>query len=695
MLNRLAKTLFVFFGVVFWAALCPASSVAQVGVFKADPNGAVTSWWSWIHWWEANRESFLRDTFEDEPAKADPIELPRDLVLRGREALHGTLEAKSVDVRVESVLALARVGGPGVAEKLIELTGHKKRRIGRAAWLGLGLVGDESAVAHLRQAQGLSQGDSVAWLHAVGLLDKADDELLRRVIEYLRQKDYDQARRAAAWVIRVQKPDFAVELMREAVWNDLDPGVVSEAILSIGHPDVLAVDESLLGDIYLNDGDGRRVASIQRLAKLNVQRTGRGTVIAGAYYSPIVGIRNAAAIAIGSFAPVGLEDEKRRSKTLSTLHKTYAQAVKPKVRRRSLTGPEYLFLDSGWTGGGGDATDAGGDAERRFGLIAMGRLGSVREAERLIEAVEGRYKLPGFSDRNTQFDPNRGFAAMGLGLYLRRAEEGALPSGRDSKRRSGQTISGLLDRLAEVARRENEPVDLRAACVLAMGMSGHPDAAQTIKEVLGGLQTPHRFILSHGVLALGILEDRDAVSLAKNIVNDKAKADAPWPSVGTLVSRSGSLEAFKDIWDLLALRALCTGVGLVAQPDDAAYLCRFIGDDTEVSRQAISALKRVAPAEVAEVLIEVLLETDESQLHGLAAWGLGELLDPRPVAGLLRITEGVNFTLPNFKNTSGKSYERTFHKRVDIDESEIYLYRAYAQPFMYRRLLLGSGLRWR
>jgi len=693
--------------------------IACIGSASAIPlpmvprEGWVTDWWSWAHWWEANQQDIIdRLVFASRELQPGRVDIDEELRDRAIAALLDKTSSKETLVAATAVVALGRSADSSVTEQLIALTQHERPMVRRAAWVAVGLNGDAAARAHLIDAHKLGKEDSLGWLVAVGLLEDPDDELLKRCYSYLKQQEYLEAQRIAAWAIRVQNPPGTTELMRKILHGTTDAYLASEAILALGTNRDEA-SERLLSQVYLDIGGGHDLPSLSQLHNAYYRSPSPGIhQIRGKYGPPIVGIRSAAAIALGHYVrPADEKSVARRN--LSRPYRPRSldqQKAMPRINQggyntaRADPGP-YPFVDNGWVTGYSTNLHATGHAEKRLGLISLGLVGGEEEVEQLLEVMRMKFTFKKIRpEYGPLLDPNRAFAAISLGLYLQRAEEHYATQGAHRRKRIDRRLGKLVTVLQDYMTDPQEPEDFRAACALGLGLSGYPEAADALKSAAETLEKHDMLLAGYITLGLGLLGDSAANELGRQVLqvangDDQGEKENEFEGAGTLSEagddvvhastlRRRGVQSDLNLVQILGLRAAILGLACVDDQELSPELFEILGREYFTSEQAIRSLKWRGDTDVARVLVEILEEGNNGKaLDILAVWGLGELLDPNHVSRLNRLMQDVNFTLPNKKFVYRNYYQAAFERSVE--DSPMYIYRAYAAPFMYRRLLFG------
>ncbi|MFA9480007.1 HEAT repeat domain-containing protein [Phycisphaerales bacterium AB-hyl4] len=653
----------------------PDANAQHTQQAEVNPNGWLENWWSWVHWWEANQLSKV----EVPDIAASPEEWRADAV----RALLEATEAVDTRLVAEAALALGKVGAGEATARLIELTSHPNPEVRQVAWLGLGLLDDGAARGHMLDPDLPSafnnEDDLGAWVVAVGLMTDPPDEVLQRLHQVMTTSRSVEAQRLAAWAIRIHNPPGTVELMEQVVRESGDAQLVSEAILAIGQNQDEA-NEQLLSDIYLDLGQANRIHSLPRLHRLHIRQVGGAYQTHGEYAPPIVGIRHAAAMALAFYDEA---DDYERSLARRNLLRSFSEV--PQEQRDQLRGDpgRYPFYDRRWFHGTLVRQDRGA-SEVRFGLVSLGQIGGSSDVDLFMDVMAMRYTYEHLRRRERPLDPNRAMAAIGLGLL---AERGVALAADDLAHRHDRAVREQrrpLQRLERYLNDRSETTEFRSACALALGLSKHPLANEILREAAGRVRPDEALLTGHIILALGMHRDPVVLQLASNMgltPVEEVDVDQLHEDV------SGSTRV-----SVLAQRAAIMGVGLLGEEEAGPLLLSAFTRERYISQTVVRSLKWSGHYDITPGLI-ALLDSDDAHLQQLAAWSLGELLEPARVSRLQRLMQDVNFTLPNYRSFSREGgYESSLRRRAR--EGLVYRFRAYAAPYMHERLLYGTGVFW-
>jgi HEAT repeat protein len=187
--------------------------------------------WTWIHWWEANRDPYLRSRQWPSEARPEQEDAPpgRDeAVQRLEEAAAFT----SPLVRAEVAIALGRIGRASSLDVLKKLLMDPDPAVRGVAVVALSLLNGIRSPELL--ADHLRRGDlAVAALAGLGLVEHLGDDHLDMVRKQLASPDRAVSR-MSAWALRLHKSESVARSLREVLERTPDPWLASESILALG-----------------------------------------------------------------------------------------------------------------------------------------------------------------------------------------------------------------------------------------------------------------------------------------------------------------------------------------------------------------------------------------------------------------------------------------------------------------------------
>lgn len=624
--------------------------------FKANSDEWLYTQWSWVTWWEANSHLFLQPA---RPLKPDP-----DGQTQAQAALLKCLETSSdPKVLAQAVLALGRMQANDASDEIIKLLAHEDSIVRRNSWLALGLIADapaRKAITDVLVQPALTPEDAAAWIVAIGLMEKADPQLLKAMppivmqphildvdlqgIKAQRNEALIQSR-MAMWTLRMHHPQGLETLARRVLDFTTDPILFDQAI------QVLAAspDESTLLNMFNVIYHGRP-AQWRKFPKAVAFVSCLYPSILESHHE-LAAMRTSIAVAYDN--PAIRSNTRLAHLTGRVLARTYGQVPTAKMQASQPNTPPRLYKFDMWRNHGDDfrltTPDTVGYA-LRFGLIPLGKMGDAdlkdneepADGQLLCDILLGRYTSDaGFR----QQDPSRGFAAIALGLYQRR-----LPADPNSIRNDKlRTMARYIQRLlARTAADGDEPAQLRSACLLAIALGRSATASEDVRQIVTQLASaPDPLVAGYATLALGMLADPMALQLAKQAFEKTSEL----VDVAQLRDRHATPASLPVT---LVQRVIVQGVACIGEPKANVLFYPRLMDNGYTTQQMIRAIKWSGDMQVAQPLMALLENPGKNEQNAaLAAWALGELYDKHTVDQLsARLLDQRNITLlPLEKNS--------------------------------------------
>lgn len=600
---------------------------------------------SWVYWFETQGQAYVREAVSDRPL---PWDTPASRRYRdeAKAALFDLLDDRDDAVRAAAVVALARMGheplldrvlpaidipaGPADAQAADDAasTGPAPERcllldvsldVRLSAWIALGLIDNERSRAALSAPpmDDAEELDVAAQALAIGLLREPGEPRLRWLVARLDDpKASPEVKRWCLWALR-QHDDARFDVVFDAVLEKLP-------------------STFLVGEVLLNDGYVRRRGGAVWLREVLL------------YYP---GVRDWPAYRSLSLLPPGgyfgstprrLAMETRIAASLSLAHQPFADRaedrrdVREALRQRMVAGNSAQAMDF----------------NRGFDTIAyaMHCDASRQDLDLLYDQLRGITLLP-IDDPAVQegLDPGatptpedlrtrqrdndvRPYTAIAVGLLIRRATPGtALHLSRPIVGRQAIEIERLKRRfgvrLMRAVADDDEPVAYRAACALALGLTGDGRYAQELSAELARLRAGDEAVLGYGLLALALLDEPRAAVPARRYVT----RPGPLTGMGDRVGRRAALQALGII-------------GAAGGDDTADALQGGWGRDPWLGIHAATA---GAWAGRYDAVPAVLKSTQNASANWrlAAAVSLGEVYDRDFPSRLTPIAQGINPTL--------------------------------------------------
>jgi HEAT repeat protein len=600
------------------AVACCASAVAEPLDLQVDRGRAESGEYDydfpWLYWWELNGQAYLREAIGEREL---PVDAPstrrfsRDAIA----ALIPMLDDDEPRVREQAVLALARIGFDRLEIALIGQDGETREldprdsawmiddpsvRVRSAAWLAMGLLETERTRAYLAQPIVLPEVEQASRVAAIGLLTELDDDHLAALTALL--IDPDTSQEVKRWVVwAVDRHDASLPTARrEAVYR--------WALDNVASPFVLI--QLLRSTDYI-----RRSGGVDRLMQvIRYYPSVREWPGYDAIRAMPAGLSHGSSV-----TRVGMETRVAAVQTLAELQ--------PPDRPRERAELRETLIRRAMAGNRGGELDFNRGADTiAFALMCDA---TPEDLAVLYDLLRGFTVLPPDQadpsiprEELNEMDlllrqatnPVRGYAAIAVGLLIRRETEGtALYDAWTGPRLDGIELERLKrrfgERLARAIADEDEPMGYRVACALALGLTADPRYIPELTEELGRLQAGDEAVLGYGLLSLAMLGETRAAETVKRYVT----------RLGGIVSTE----------DLIGRRAALQALAVLGErggSDTREVLSRVWGRDPWLS---IEVARTTHWSGLYDEMPEVLTSTRSASMRWrvAAAMSLGAALD--------------------------------------------------------------------
>ena len=604
--------------------------------------------WSWVHWWEANRDPFLEIIQQGRERQAWDEQALDDLYGRSVDALLGAL-AGDKSVRIAAVMALGRMEEPSALASLQDLAESDRDEEVRAhALVAIGLVDAPESEAILLNAKLEGTRLRVARLIGLGLLRQPSAAV---TATFRKRLESSSAARAtiAAWALQQQPQPTSVALLRELVRETDSPWLASAGMLTLGrHADrkSLPVLTHFLSDTRL---DPKYVVLKDLWALYEAKRSG----------------------ATGSTAQYNAK-HKAYLEAYERFQERNPNAPPPQARARPVVvgkvnvGLEKIYVSrlrgsaaialGGIDGAASTEALLAMVAERDdeynlvpkgFAVMSLGRLGGKQGLAALLELADERSAEGHFKSQEKLESPTRGYATLALGLYARPVATRQGPYDRTGHQ---QALDLLAARLAD----DKEKLEMRTACAVGLGLAGRTESLPKLQSVAGKLGKRDELLAGYLLLARGMLGDSGMIQPAARLLR-AANDDT---------SMAG----------ILARRAAVLGLGLQGSGEAIPILTEAWHLNHYVNREVVTALSLCAAFNVAEPAIDVLWDSKDRGEQAFMAMVLGELFTATRPQRLALLTNDSNYTM---KNEWRQPYQML------------------ANEFLFRYLIPAFGREWR
>ena len=618
--------------------------VAQPIDVTIDRDPAVEDYdFSWVYWFETHGQQYLREavTDRDLPWDTPASRRWRDQVI---ETLVPMMDDEDDRVRASAVLALARIGHEGLLEFVLPGQGvgvslllDRSDDVRLSAWVSLGLLetGEARAALAVDPIEGSGEIDRVGQAVALGLMTKLDRVHGKWLRDRLGDKDESlEVKRWCVWAMSRHDDASLDKVFDAALRQAPSTFIVSEVLSNVPyvqrrggagwlidvlryHPDVRswACYRSLTPpkEWELREVPGERSWEVVRTASETPTWSTNGSTPRRLAMET----RVSAALAVAQ-QPM-ITDGEDQGLLLTQLRRRMVPGNSAQAMdfNRGFDTLAY-FMHCGGTQADRDLLY---NQLRGFTSLRADDPGVIDKLEEGQESTE-RDLFARQSDNEV-----RGYAALSAGLLIRRATEG---TGLYEQRRlfveRGIEIERLKRRfgvrLMRAVADEREPVSYRAACALALGLTGDERYKEELAIELGKLKAGDEAVLGYGLLALAMLGEDRVVDPAVRYLTRPGQV----LGVGDLLGRRA------------ALRALAVSGEMEGQ------LAQVWGRNRWVSLYAADTVAWAGRYDAVPAMLNAL-GNESSEWRQTAATSLGMAFESHWPSRLSTITDGSNPTL--------------------------------------------------
>lgn len=603
-------------------SLFSASVVAQPIDVRIDRDPAVEDYdFSWVYWFETHGQQYVREAVGD---RALPWDTPASRRWRGQviESLTPMLDDADAEVRAAAVLSLARIGDDGVLDRVLPSAGgevslllDESDEVRLSAWVSLGLLETEASRAALgvEPLEGAREIDRVGQAVAIGLMTKLD-------------------RVHGKWLLaRLDDGGESLEVKRWCVWamgrhDDASLDAAFDAVLA-KLPSTFLISEVLGNSAYVQrKGGSKWLVDVLRY---------HPDVRAWPGYQVLSQVEGAK---VNGSTPRRLAMETRVAASLGIAEQPIAtddrdeQFLLMHLRRRMVPGNTAQAMDfnRGFDTLAYFMHCEDDQADRDLLYNQLRGFTALRKDDPgvLAELEEG--EEPTEQDLFVRQSDNevRGYAALAAGLLIRRATEGTeLNKQRPVVARRAIETERLKRRfgvrLMRAVADDSEPVSYRAACALALGLTGDDRYKAELSIELGKLRAGDEAVLGYGLLALAMLGEERAADPAIRYLTRPGQV----VGVGDLLGRRAALRA---------LAVVGAGAGDELTP--------VWGRNRWVSLHAADAMAWTGQYDAVPAMLNALT-SESATWRRTAAVSLGRVFESSWPSRLSGLTEGSNPSL--------------------------------------------------
>ncbi|MBE3069582.1 MAG: HEAT repeat domain-containing protein [Planctomycetes bacterium] len=582
--------------------------------------------WSWIHWWEANRDPFLKVSSQSTAEqRADPavVKAYRDQAVK---ALREAAKDDAPEARAAAALALGRMGEAAAFDALTLLAEKDpKPGVRMPALVAFGLL-DTPPARDLLLTQNYATDQLLeAGCSGLGLLARADDPKVSQTLQKGAGSDKAGLASISAWGLRVRPDAGNVRFLQAVLARSKSPWLASEAILALGEQgDPKAV--RLLADLLLATRAAESVAAWEALkthdrdlAKLTDDKKGKveGSDLEGfrrlyrglsdwRLTGPNAPGTDPGALTIG--IKVGIEqiymNRLRASAAIALGGIRHPSAQEVLLKALALRDDRYS------------------DVYKGLAIMSLARIGDQDILPPLLEYLAPKYRDGKRKTVREVESPLRGYAALALGLYARPRPT---PQGPTDPPLFSEVCQALAERVGD----RDEMLEVRAAAAMGLGLTARTECLRWLHPAKQAATADEDLLIGYLLLASALLGDQNVLKPGKWFLTEVPERQDP----------SG----------ILGRRAAALALGLMRSPQSIPVLIQAWHLNYHVNREVAVSFALCEAYNVTEALVR-LLETSENPLEkAFACRCLGELFSAERPARLARILNQSNYTVKNVK----------------------------------------------
>jgi HEAT repeat protein len=604
--------------------------------------------WSWIHWWEANRDPYLR-SIQQGGARQNPD--PKVLAatrVKAVKALAAGLTSPDPQVRAATVVALGRMGTKSLFDPLCKVAQNDvKPDVQTMSLMTIGLLDTPEAREVLLAQRYATDQLFEAGCVGLGFLRQADEPKVLEALQKAVLGDKPGLATISAWGLRRRPNPANILFLKSVLASAKSPWLASEAILALGEQgDPAAI--GVLSDLLLATKQAVAVAAWKALSEHDYEITrqfGDGTRATVKptdqvkdNYQNLSDWRNLGNPNGPSLSPAKSTIKIGREKVyLSSLRASAAIALGriPHPAAQQVLLAAMAEKDDGYSA-----------LYKGFVIMSLGQMGDQAILPALMAHL-GRTHPSGKVKTMVEIESTlRGYAALALGLYARPRQT---PQGPQDQPNYDKVCAALAERLAD----REEELEVRAACAMGLGLSARTENLRYLQKPTETLRESEDLLAGYILLARAMLGDRGILPLAKRYLS---VADEK-----------------KDSSGILGRRAAVLGLALLDSQEAIPTLLDAWHLSYHVNREVAIAFGLLRAYNVTEPLVK-LLETSTNPLEqAFAARCLGELFAEERPHRLRWLLNDCNYTMKN---------------------ERLMPYQSVANEFLYEYLIPCFGDQW-
>jgi len=603
------------------------------GIAEATGQWVRPARWSWLHWWEANRDAYLLALRQGEEQQDDP-DVVEGYRRKAVDALIAATGSQYFQARVAAALALGRIGDPAALPSLRTLAQEDPvETVRMAARVALGLLDTPGARALLVAGEHTTERQIMAAIVAYGLVEQTDPAAIAALQRSLNGSRVGPAT-MAAWALRCHHDPRTIGILAEVLDRTTSAWLASESLLMVGptgrygRPDVQGGAIRKLYHIVNETESGKQMAAWAELQRRHVEKLS---------YVNVPEMYKAKHEAKYEEYLKKLEDWNQRNPNAkmepapkTTGRKLHVTLGIEKIYQSRLRASAAIAL--GQIDHPDSTTallevlaaddDDYSDLYKGFVIMSLGQLGDPRALGPFKQVIVG----PG--DRRVQMStkqlqsPLRGYAVLALGLYARPIET---PQGKQDRPQYFAVCQFLAQRLAD----KRETPEVRAAAAMGLGLTGRTEVLKLLIPACSSIEANQELLTGYALLARAMVGDRGILAPAKRflaLANDRDDANG-----------------------ILARRAAVLAIGVLGRTEGIPILINSWELSYYVNREAAVAFSLCRAYNTTDTLAKMLANPTNALEQAFAAQCLGEVFTRIRPQRMARLIAGSNYTMKNLE----------------------------------------------
>lgn len=524
----------------------------------AVPLPVATEWiyplrWSWLHWWEANRDTYLVSPQQrvSQEIQADALKAQRDKAIA---ALTKGLDSPDAPVRAASALALGQMGEGSVLPKLTAMSrGDRSTDVQQMAAVAIGLLDGDEAITALAPKGKLTAAQSATRFLGLGLVSELKANVARQATTW-GKNTAAPVRLAGVWCRGHVDGAGDPQVFTQILMRTDNPWIACEAMLALGRTgNKQAVP--ILADILLATDRGKNLPAWKRLEAIRLEKLDMAGTLKAIRTQALPGLQN-----IGnktalpelnwfrqfyanyqqrlqfwqqdSFSPYPADDMDPQ-KGIYTIRLGWEEIYLGNLRAAaaialghidSPAANQALMMAVQQSGDefGGMWNDVNAmprahefsHLHKGMALMSLGKLAQPPSVDLLTAVLAGNIVMRVAKGPDELANsPLRGYAAVALGLYARPMDTPQGPVDRPG-------FEKICELLGSYAANPNETPEVRTACTLALGLTGRTaylPLFPALEETAGKLNDPAQ--IGFALMARAMMGDRNIIAAAKRFLD--------------------------------------------------------------------------------------------------------------------------------------------------------------------------------